>query len=151
MPLIEKPKFQPKTQWQRTMLMHIVKNCDNRFFKESQVRKRRTLGEQFLDAYNEMGCRMSWKINSLHAQFSFLPSNHGAVSDEYLERFLQDVRRLAERYSRQVFRANNKKINGFTHISYFTYFILTEETVSGSYLNYLIKTFYFSGIYNIFS
>ena len=52
--------------------------------------------EKLLKSYEDMGCRMSLKIHFLHSYF-FLP-NLGAVSDEYGERFHQDITKMESNY-----------------------------------------------------
>ena len=44
-----------------------------------------------LDAYKEMGCRMSPKLHMLHLHFAFFKSNIVAYLEEHGERFQQDV------------------------------------------------------------
>ncbi|XP_036342330.1 uncharacterized protein LOC118751618, partial [Rhagoletis pomonella] len=38
--------------------------------------------QEFLEAYGEMGCKMSIKINFLHSHLDFFPDNLGQFSDE---------------------------------------------------------------------
>ena len=51
--------------------------------------------EKLLKSYEDMGCRMSLKINFLHFYINFFPPNLGAVSDEHGERFHQDITKRA--------------------------------------------------------
>ena len=54
--------------------------------------------EDLLEAYREMGCRMSLKMHFLHSHLNFFPVNLGAVSDEQGERFHQDIQAMEARY-----------------------------------------------------
>ena len=54
--------------------------------------------ENLLEAYKEMGCRMSLKIHFLHSHLDFFPANLGAISDEQGERFHQDIQAMEARY-----------------------------------------------------
>ena len=54
--------------------------------------------EDLLDAYKEMGCRLSLKMHFLHSHLDFFPENLGAVSDEQGERFHQDIQSMEARY-----------------------------------------------------
>ena len=53
---------------------------------------------KMLEAYKEMGARMSLKMHFLHSHLDFFPKNNGDVSDEHGERFHQDIKILEERY-----------------------------------------------------
>ena len=54
--------------------------------------------EKLLKSYEDMGCRMSLKINFLHSHLNFFPPNLGAVSDEHGERFHQDITKMKSNY-----------------------------------------------------
>lgn len=54
--------------------------------------------QELLDAYLELGCRMSLKIHFLHTHLDFFPPNLGDVSDEQGERFHQDIAMMEKRY-----------------------------------------------------
>ena len=54
--------------------------------------------EKLLKSYEDMGCRMSLKIHFLHSHLNFFPPNLGAVSDEYGERFHQDITKMESNY-----------------------------------------------------
>ena len=54
--------------------------------------------ENLLEAYKEMGCRMSLKIHFLHSHLNFFQANLGAISDEQGERFHQDIQAMEARY-----------------------------------------------------
>ncbi|GBO18165.1 hypothetical protein AVEN_169335-1 [Araneus ventricosus] len=45
-----------------------------------------------------MGCNMSLKIHFLHSHLEFFPENIGSVTDEYGERFHQDISNMGARY-----------------------------------------------------
>jgi hypothetical protein len=51
-----------------------------------------------LTAYKAMGCNMSLKVHFLGSHLDFFPENLGAVSDEYGERFHQDIYNMERRY-----------------------------------------------------
>ena len=53
--------------------------------------------ENLLEAYKEMGCRMSLKIHFLHSHLDFFPANLGAISDEQGEKFHQDIQAMEAR------------------------------------------------------
>ena len=54
--------------------------------------------EKLLKSYEDMGCRMSLKIDFLHSHPNFFPPNLGAVSDEHGKRFHQDIRKMESNY-----------------------------------------------------
>ena len=51
-----------------------------------------------LQAYQDLGCRMSVKIHFLHSHLDFFLDNLGDVSDEHGERFHQDISVIEKRY-----------------------------------------------------
>jgi hypothetical protein len=52
-----------------------------------------------ISSYNVMGCNMSLKLHFLHSHMDFfLPQNMGALSNEYGERFHQDISQIEKRY-----------------------------------------------------
>ena len=51
-----------------------------------------------LQAYQDLGCRTSLKIQFLHSHLDFFPDNLGDVSDEHGERFHQDISVIEKRY-----------------------------------------------------
>ncbi|KAL4710010.1 hypothetical protein ACJJTC_015988 [Scirpophaga incertulas] len=53
---------------------------------------------RMLDAYQKLGCNMSWKIHFLYSHLSFFPDNMGSVSDEHGERFYQEIAEYEKRY-----------------------------------------------------
>ena len=54
--------------------------------------------EKLLKSYEDMGCRMSLKIHFLLSHLNFSLPNHGAVSNEYGERFHQDITKMESNY-----------------------------------------------------
>lgn len=54
---------------------------------------------EFLDAYSEMGCRMSIKVHFLHSHLDFFPENLGKFSDEQGERFHQEMAAMEKRFN----------------------------------------------------
>ena len=53
--------------------------------------------EKLLKSYEDMGCRMSLKINFLHSHLNF-PPNLEAVSDKHREKFHQDITKMESNY-----------------------------------------------------
>ena len=51
-----------------------------------------------IESYEEMGCRMSFKIHFLRSHLDFFPENIGAVSDEQGERFHKGINNMETRY-----------------------------------------------------
>jgi hypothetical protein len=56
------------------------------------------LVEDLLNAYQAMGCNMSFKIHFLHSHSNFFPPNLGPVSDGHGESFHQDICTTEKRY-----------------------------------------------------
>ncbi|KAL6471883.1 hypothetical protein MHYP_G00205330 [Metynnis hypsauchen] len=56
------------------------------------------LVDDMLISFKRMGCRMSLMIHFLHSHLDFFPPNLGDVSDEYGERFHQDISEMETRY-----------------------------------------------------
>ena len=56
------------------------------------------LVEELLLSLQDLGCRMSNKVHSLHSHLSEFPANLGDVSEEQGERFHQDVKVMEKRY-----------------------------------------------------
>ena len=56
------------------------------------------LVDRMLEAFQVMKCNMSLKIHFLHSNLDFFPANLGDVSDEYSERFHQDIATMEKRY-----------------------------------------------------
>ena len=54
--------------------------------------------EKLLKSYEDMGCRMSLKIQFLHSHLKFFPPNLGAVSDEHGKIFHQDITKMESNY-----------------------------------------------------
>ena len=54
--------------------------------------------ENLLQNYERMGVNMSLKIHFLHSHLDFFPENLGSVSDEYGERFHQDLKLFEQNY-----------------------------------------------------
>ena len=68
------------------------------FLGNSRVPDYQACIEKLLKSYEDMGCRMSHKIHFLHSHLNFFPPNLGAVSDEYGERFHQDITKMESNY-----------------------------------------------------
>ena len=73
------------------------KVCEN-FLGSHHSEEHEKYVQELLDAYLELGCRMSLKIHFLHTHLDFFPPNLGDVSDEQGERFHQDIAMMEKRY-----------------------------------------------------
>ncbi|UYV66602.1 hypothetical protein LAZ67_4002268 [Cordylochernes scorpioides] len=71
--------------------------CKN-FLGSVKVENYRDIVNDLLLSYKALGCNMSLKIHFLHSHLDFFPDNLGAVSDEYCERFHQDISSMEKRY-----------------------------------------------------
>jgi len=56
----------------------------------------RELVQDLMDLYEQLGCDMSLKMHFSH--LNFFPLNCGALSDEHVERFHQDISVMEHRY-----------------------------------------------------
>jgi len=56
------------------------------------------LVNNLLQSYQKLGFNMSLKIHFRHSRLGFFPENCGAVSDEYGERFHQDISSMQKIY-----------------------------------------------------
>jgi hypothetical protein len=56
------------------------------------------LVDNLLQSYQKLGCNISLKIHFFHSHLNFFPESCGAVSDEYRERFHQDISSMEKRY-----------------------------------------------------
>ena len=54
---------------------------------------------EFLEAYEEMGCNMSIKIHFLHSHLEFSPNNLGQLRDERGELFHQEISTIEKRFA----------------------------------------------------
>ena len=54
--------------------------------------------DNFLEAYKEMGCRMSLKVHFLHSHLYFFSANLGTISDEQGKRFHLGIQVMEARY-----------------------------------------------------
>lgn len=74
------------------------KNICNGFLGNRRDERYTYLVEELLDAYHDMGCKMSLKLHFLKNHLSFFHKNLGHVSDEHGERFHQDIALIEKRY-----------------------------------------------------
>jgi hypothetical protein len=51
-----------------------------------------------LEKLQILGCNMSLKLHFLHFHLDYFPENLGDLSEEQVERFLQDVKEMERRY-----------------------------------------------------
>ena len=49
--------------------------------------------EELVSTYRASGCNMSLRLHFLQSRLDFFPGNMGAVSDEHVEKFHQDISR----------------------------------------------------------
>ena len=71
--------------------------CDN-FLGNNRSADYVAVVNNFLTAYNDMGCNMSIKIHFLHSHLNFFPDNLGQFSDEQGERFHQEMAIIEKRF-----------------------------------------------------
>lgn len=53
---------------------------------------------RMLETFKALGCKMSLKVNFLHAHLDYFPENLGDVSEEQGERFHQHIKEMERRY-----------------------------------------------------
>ena len=75
-----------------------VKAVMNNFLGNTKSRNWKHLGNTMLQNFQEMKVNISLKIHIIHSHLEFFPENLGAVSDEYEERFYQDIAEIEKRY-----------------------------------------------------
>jgi hypothetical protein len=63
----------------------------NIFWGKNRADNYKRFIDNLLQAYQNLGCNMSLKIQFLHSHLDFFPDNLGHVSDKHGERFHQDV------------------------------------------------------------
>ena len=51
-----------------------------------------------LACFEALGCRMSLKVQFLHANLDYFPQNSGDISKEHGERFHQDIKSMETQY-----------------------------------------------------
>ena len=71
------------------------------FFGNHKADNFRNIVEEFVDAYEKMGCRMLLKLHVLHSRIDEFKHNMGDYLEEQGERFHQDVKSFEERYKGQ--------------------------------------------------
>jgi hypothetical protein len=76
----------------------MAKVCLN-FLGNVKAENYKELVEDVLNAYQAMGCNMSFKIRFLHSHLNFFPPNLGKVSDGHDERFHQDISTMEKRFA----------------------------------------------------
>ncbi|UYV65314.1 hypothetical protein LAZ67_3003924 [Cordylochernes scorpioides] len=74
------------------------RNVFKNFLGSVKVENYRDIVNDLFLSYKALGCNMSLKIHFLHSQLDFFPDNLGAVSDEHVERFHQDISSMEKRY-----------------------------------------------------
>lgn len=76
----------------------------------------KSIVEEFLNAYAEMGCKLSIKINFIHSHLDFFPDNLGQLSDEQGERFHREIAACEERFAGKVARRCFPAIYGYLSV-----------------------------------
>lgn len=84
-------------QVERRAWMGFISLCDN-FLGKTRSNDYGAIVNEFLQAYGDMGCRMSIKIHFLHSHLDFFPENLGKFSDEQGERFHQEMASIEQRF-----------------------------------------------------
>ena len=74
------------------------KQVVNNFLGNKKSQNYAAIVQKMLQAYQDLGCRMSLKIHFLHSHLDFFPGNLGDVNDEDGERFHQDISVIEKRY-----------------------------------------------------
>ncbi len=69
-----------------------------RFLGNKKAKNYKELEENLIKAYKCMGWNMLLKIHVLDSHLNFFPSNCGAVSEKYSERFHQDISSMEKWY-----------------------------------------------------
>jgi hypothetical protein len=70
---------------------HAFREVITGFLGNRRTDNYKDLSEELLSSYHKLGCSMSVKIHFLSFHLDFFPENCGSVSDEYGERFHQDI------------------------------------------------------------
>ena len=85
-----------KAEWDQFRL--IVKNFLGNYKSPNYVQ----MVTNFLQAYQELGARMSFKLHFLHSHLDFFPSNMKDISGEHGERFHQEIQEMKNHYQGKV-------------------------------------------------
>lgn len=73
-------------------------NVVKKFLGNHRADNYKEVVENLIQAYAELGCRMSLKIHFLHSHLDYFPENLGHFSEEQGERFHQDLKVMECRY-----------------------------------------------------
>lgn len=73
----------------------------NGFLGNNKDENYEELIEELMEAYYEMGCRMSLKLHTLRCHLDLFSENMGEISEQSGERFHQDIADFEERYRGQ--------------------------------------------------
>ena len=74
----------------RQVVRGFLGNCKDPYYKQ--------LVANLIETFMKLGCCMSIKIHMLHPHLDFFPENVDVVSEEYCERFHQDISKMESRY-----------------------------------------------------
>ena len=78
--------------------MLILEKFSNGFLGNFKPANFRVLVRELMDSYEQLWCNMSLKMHFLFSHLDFFPFNCVAVSDEYVERFHQDISIMERRH-----------------------------------------------------
>ena len=81
-----------KTAWLSFVV--VVKN----FFGNKKAENYADLVDEMLEAFCDLGCKMSIKLHYINSHLDQFPENLGDVSEEQGERFHQDLKTIEGRY-----------------------------------------------------
>jgi hypothetical protein len=85
---------------------HSFENCSNGFLRNFKAANFRELVQDLVDSYKQLECNMSLKIHFLFSHLDFFPLNCGGVSDEYGERFHQNISMMEHGYEGKLDRCH---------------------------------------------
>ena len=81
-----------KTAWSSFVV--VVKN----FLGNKKAENYADLVDEMLEAFCDLGCKMSIKLHYVNSHLDQFPENLGDVSEEQGEQFYQDLKTIEDRY-----------------------------------------------------
>ena len=90
--LVQAVNDKEKAAW--LSFVDVMKN----FLGNKKAGNHEDLVNNMLSAFHDLGCKMSIKVHFLFGHLDKFPDNLGAVSDEQVERFYQEMMAVEERY-----------------------------------------------------
>jgi len=82
---------------ERNVWLSFKRLCKD-FLGNHKAAKYQDIVQDLLTSYKAMGCNMSLKIHFLESHLDFFPENLGEVSEEYGDRFHQDIMAMEKRH-----------------------------------------------------